>query len=490
MKEFVKSRNERKSETGVALLIAIFVLLLVSVVAICLIVSSGTETSLGGNYRSSTAAYYAALAGLQEGRGRISSKNPNYLGPLLGGPGPLALGQAIYIENPVAGEDVLAVYPDTEYAAEFSGTAFNPPIVKPTPSVSNQGGIPGPPYRWVRINAVTEASLKLVIDQSSPNDSTTPLYYDGAHLNLHQIGTQVFEVTALAILPSGARANPTQKLLQYIIAPDSVPLNFGGAGGSGFASALTLVGNGVAYTGPGRGSFEVNGDDLSVSGYIPPTPGVSAIGYTNPGDSAMVAAGANPSSNYTSPTGIPSIGQVTMPSNVQTPSGLDQIVQTITQSADVVVTPPSGTGGVSLVPSSMMVPAGQPCPTTPMTMVVQGALDLDGWDHHFTGCGLLVVTGDLNIDPETSWTGIILVIGQGNVTGNRSGNGNFTGAILVAKIRDGSGNLLPDPNVGASSVQFSPGMGGNGIQYSSFWSKAALPVTNYKILAFHEIPQQ
>ena len=60
-----------RSDAGVALLISIFVVLLISIVAIALIVSSGTESALAGNYRSATAVYYAALAGLEEGRGRL-----------------------------------------------------------------------------------------------------------------------------------------------------------------------------------------------------------------------------------------------------------------------------------------------------------------------------------------------------------------------------------------------------------------------------------
>ena len=43
-----------QSQSGIALLISIFVLLLISVVCIALIVSSGTESALAGNYRSST----------------------------------------------------------------------------------------------------------------------------------------------------------------------------------------------------------------------------------------------------------------------------------------------------------------------------------------------------------------------------------------------------------------------------------------------------
>src|SRR5712664_4293054 len=69
--------RKRRREAGIALLISIFVLLLISVVAIALIVSSGTESALAGNYRSATGVYYAALGGLEEARGRLLVKDPN-----------------------------------------------------------------------------------------------------------------------------------------------------------------------------------------------------------------------------------------------------------------------------------------------------------------------------------------------------------------------------------------------------------------------------
>src|SRR5947207_4805550 len=69
-----RSNLRRRTEEGIALLISIFVLLLISVVAISLIVSSGTESALAGNYRSSTGVYYAALSGLEEARDRKSTR--------------------------------------------------------------------------------------------------------------------------------------------------------------------------------------------------------------------------------------------------------------------------------------------------------------------------------------------------------------------------------------------------------------------------------
>src|SRR5437667_226152 len=72
-----RTTRKRRQEAGIALLIAIFILLLIGVVAIALVVSSGTESALAGNYRSSTNVYYAAVAGLEEVRARLRSNNPN-----------------------------------------------------------------------------------------------------------------------------------------------------------------------------------------------------------------------------------------------------------------------------------------------------------------------------------------------------------------------------------------------------------------------------
>ncbi len=60
-----------KSERGVALFIAIFVLLLISVVALGLMLMAGTESALNSNYKSSVQAFYDAKAGAEEARGRM-----------------------------------------------------------------------------------------------------------------------------------------------------------------------------------------------------------------------------------------------------------------------------------------------------------------------------------------------------------------------------------------------------------------------------------
>src|SRR2546429_13854 len=63
----VISRKER----GIAMIIVLFSLLLLSVVGLGMMYSTNMETSINSNYRDKQTAMYAAFAGLQEGRDRI-----------------------------------------------------------------------------------------------------------------------------------------------------------------------------------------------------------------------------------------------------------------------------------------------------------------------------------------------------------------------------------------------------------------------------------
>jgi len=480
--------RRRRREAGIALLISIFILLLISVVAIALIVASGTESSLAGNYRSATGVYYAALAGLEEARGRLVPKNPNSFNNtdavFLPSPGiPLGVGQVRYVTNPVAAEDVLAANPDSEYAAEF-GSAPVPANVKTTASVSGAGGVQGPLYKWVRINAVTEFSLQLDVDfDLQPNDNTIPIYYDGAKFNTTSTGSQVLEITSFAILPNGS-----QKLLQYLVA--QVPLTFN--------AALTLDGNNVQFTAPTSSNFWVKGIDQGSAGSCNPGSSVvSAVGYTNASDSSQsnilsaIPSGPPPTGNpdlrnhYTNGIATnPNVAQVTLPANLQTVAGLNALVQSITQSADAVISGPATQSD-----STNVMPAGMSA-TNPKIVVVSGDFTINGW--HSTGYGLLLVTGKFTYDPDGSWDGIILVIGKGwmySYQGN-SGATQFQGAVFLAKTVDASNNPLPPSSPPVSPYfNFTTSSASNGIYYSSCWIQASMPTLGYKILSFHEISQ-
>jgi hypothetical protein len=503
-------RQHAGSESGSALLIAIFALLLISVIGIALLVSTGSDSALAGNYRNSMGAYYAAVAGLEEGRGRLLPHNPNFIGNTLPGfpppPGtPFDVHTVVYVTNPANGEtvnptDPANAYYDKEYVAEFpgwglSGTTVKPFVASVSPAPSASPALPGPWYKWVRINAVTEQSLNVDVDGGGINsDPTAMLYYNGIGLTTNNaMGTLALEVTALAAMP-----DKSTKLLQYVVGSYVISPNLpsAAAGPLGFPAGLTLLGNNVQYTGPGNGNFYIRGQDQCGGSNIM----VPAIGFANSGDAvgsstmANILSGATPGSNYQGAP-VQSPGPPPTPSNQSvldvtnsiqptwlTPSGLDSVMQSVTNNADVVINGNATGTTISTDAPSMSA-------SNPMTIVVNGDLDLNAW--HSTGYGLLLVTGTLYYDPDASWEGLVLVIGQGNFVSTKHGTGGIDGAVVLAKTRDGAGNLLS--SLGAASYSQTGGTNsGYGINYNSCWISgrygAQGPLT-YKVLSFREITQ-
>jgi hypothetical protein len=502
----VRARRQiqtKRTEEGVALLISIFILLLISVVAIALIVSSGTESALAGNYRSATGVYYAALAGLEEARGRLMRNNPDYVinadANFLPPPGtPLNVGDIRYIlnPNPALNENmgnVLTIYLDNDYPSEFPARPNSTRVIASV-SPNNAQGIPGPLYKWVRINAVSEQWLRQGLGQDvAPFDGridSTPLFYDGTSLtDTPSSGSQVLEITSLAVLPNGSR-----KLLQYLIAPGPIAL-------PPFLAALTLSGspgNAVTFHAPASNSlYSIKGVDQDCSGNLTGSK-YPAIGVLTNGNSdiAHVTNGI-PSAYRTNYTGLnpaPDVENLnntspSFPASLQIPSQLDAMAQSIIQNADaVVITPtPSGTPPyLGTATGAALTPLGMSS-TNPLTVVVNGNLDISNWSND--GYGLLLVTGTFTYDPDTNWNGIILVIGQGIVNGSHQQYKEINGAMLVAQTRDLNNQVLTGPNMGGASVQFDDGMQGEGIRYSACWIQKAKPKGKYQILSFHEISQ-
>jgi hypothetical protein len=473
------------------MVIALFTLMLISVVATALILMAGTETALKGNYKSAMQSFYDAKAGLEEGRGRLWARNPNSIASCLnpGGGAMMPLNQVCYILNPSPGEvvnpqDLSAAnpYADNEYLTEWnttaipSGASYNT-VISNSPIAS--ANIAGPLYKWVRITPRTESSGNIDVDGINGIDNLNPLFFDGMQQLLSTNGipvpaaSQVLTITALAVTPYGSR-----RMVQYTVA-----LAGSAAALANVSSALTLDGNGVSFTGPsggtggryGNGNFQIDGNDVNA----PPgtQSGLPAIGYTNSSDGPSVSMAATPPGNYLSPAGVPNVGIVSLPPILQTPGGLQTLVNSITQSADLVLSPPSGTAAdQNSLPSAMSA-------SNPMIVVVNGDFNLHGYG---TGYGLLLVTGTLDYDPDASWNGVILVIGQGTFTSSRRGVGVINGAVFVAQTLDASGNLLA--NLGYSS--FTQTGGGSGIQYSSNWVKATQALMTYQVLSFREIQQK
>jgi hypothetical protein len=483
MKRDCKTR--RRSQDGIALLIAIFVLLLISVVAIALLVSSGTETALGANYRTSSSVYYAALAGLEEARGRLLPRNPNYFGNSVVPPN-FPLGQTVYVINRLSGDNIAPwdqsnSFYDKEYVTEFGVEASAVSSWQSVYSIwdNNSLTVPGPIFKWVRINAASEQSLFLQVNSSGY--STSPaIYYDPFHLNNAGLAwpslvvgptatsAQALEITAMASLPTGSK-----KILQYLVAPIAVNLTF--------PAALTLNGYSDSFTGPNHNAFHIDGVDTgdpacSASGFPFKVP---AIWVPDSSDVTTVLSGipSSKQSNYTGSTPPASVSHLggSLPTGLQTPQGLDAYIQSFAPYADVRLAGPADQTGL---------PGGM-SPSNPMSVFVQGDFNLTGG---FTGYGLLIVTGNFTYTSDSSWNGLVMVVGQGSVSASSNLTlGAFNGAMFIAQTRDTSGVVLAGPTLGSAS--FSNTGRGNGILYNCALINMAEATLTYKILSFHEIRQ-
>ncbi len=489
----MKRKANRKQQRGVALFIAIFALLLISAVALALMTMAGTESSLNSNYKSSVQAFYDAKAGIEEGRGRLWSAHPNFIGPLLSNPvgSPMPLGNVVYILNPSGAEvvnptDMTNAYADTQYTKEW-GT--NPPTATTTPtaSVSTQAGVPGPQFKWVRITPVTEKSLGIDVNGDGALDNLNALYYDGTQqfrgdqVPVGSTPFQVFEVTALAVTPTGS-----QRMVQYTTSVNTLNLSF--------PSPLTFDGPVPVYNAPNSNPFSMNGNDRSGSN---PMPGCTvpvqaakpAVGVTSAADIAIAEANipGNRLDHYLG-AGVttPSISNVagSLPANEQSVTSLNKLVASIAKVADNTLTGPVNnlTAAQLGTASNPQITIVQADPNVPGST---GDLTLTG---NNTGYGILVVTGNLTFSGNNGWRGIILVIGQGTVQENGGGNNEFDGAVLVAKTLTPPPNAQPLPTLGTPVLNWNGG-GGDGVYYDSCWINNASKGLTYKVLSFREVSQ-
>src|ERR1700738_317579 len=330
MRQGQTQKSRARSEVCVAIVIAIFTLMLISVVATALVLMAGTESAIKGNYKSAMHAFYDAKAGLEEARGRLWSGNPNSIASCVFPPpsAMMPMHRVCYIVNPSTNEVVNPLdlsannpYADSEYKQEWGIPVTDAIVQVQQPFTTSTSVIPkagvggtdiaGPLYKWVRITPRTEFSGNIDVDGNhTPNtlDNLNPLFYDGTQQLLSSgnpvLGAgQVLTVTALAVTPYGSR-----RMGQYTVAPDPAFA----AAFSTFPSALTLDGNGVSFKGPGQqGSgnsgnsnnactsgnsghsgnssiFQIVGNDMDQPSGIP------AIGYTNSSDGTSISTAATP----------------------------------------------------------------------------------------------------------------------------------------------------------------------------------------------------
>src|SRR5512146_2872522 len=101
--------HQPRGERGVALLVALFALLLLSARGLGMMYSADTETSINTNYKDKQAAIYAANSGLEEAKDRLLAQTGDITPP--NGTPSLTAQNVIYLINPSASENFSNIQP-------------------------------------------------------------------------------------------------------------------------------------------------------------------------------------------------------------------------------------------------------------------------------------------------------------------------------------------------------------------------------------------
>ncbi len=103
----IKSVNRLKKQKGIALIVALLALVLLSAIGVGLMFMADTENSINNNYRDAQKAYFAARAGAENVRLLLAPGGPlNAPAQALTMPSSALPTGVIYVKNPTSGEAI------------------------------------------------------------------------------------------------------------------------------------------------------------------------------------------------------------------------------------------------------------------------------------------------------------------------------------------------------------------------------------------------
>ena len=340
---------KNKRERGVALLFAIFTLLLISAIAASLVFMTNTETSVNSNYRAERLSAFSAKSGMEEIRDRMAlpAANPQSLlnllpgvlagNPFLPGVFPPAPNSVLYVVNEGAAPGTVQPwvagnkYMDDELCHDFAGIQMPQPApdvrctTPPTAAMLVAGETAAAPatstYPWAGTSAaMTYKWVRVTLKQSGSNQSypvnagslATQACWNGSNellVNAPDLicqdnidpnfplvvppviksATPVYMITALAVSSTGT----TRKMVQAEVAqPPAQPFNYGLYATSPVCPALTFSGGGNSN--PATDSYNSkngnygNGNQFNTGGSVGAIGGVSLNGHSQIGGNVGV----------------------------------------------------------------------------------------------------------------------------------------------------------------------------------------------------------
>ena len=506
----MRTRNNRR-ERGIALLAVLLALLLISAISLGMMYMANAETSVNDNYKDTQTAFFSVRAGLEEMRDRMrtNSVSPVNLPAVM----PPGANSILYITNPAAAEVIApATFGTAYFDDELCHENFTPGMLATSYSNPCTAAGAAPPgsanyvasfapftgtasalkYKWVRLTLKQNGSVGTAATQWV--DSTQ---LPGSMVCWDAMNNREVAVTALGF-PTCAAANVAGLNLEptYLVTSLAITLRgtrrigqyeVAGLNISPPPAALALDGPAAVFNpAPNSSQYFANGVDTGPGGYTGPgtcTGAAATVPAVSVGDNTGITdlqstIPSNRYANYTGTGGTPSIvnagptGSHQLSGQWLSPVQLNNMVSNLANAADVAYS--CGIGA----PCNGAGPYGTDA--APQITYVNGDFNFGS----SSGSGVLIVTGTLNITGNSSFNGLILVIGQGMITEQGGGNGQFNGSVFLAKTNSSTSPYSTLASLATPVIQWNGG-GTNGIQYNSCWANVGNNM-HYLVVASRE----
>ena len=429
-----KGKSAAVNQQGSALVIVMFSLLIISTIGLSLAFSIEKDVNSSGNELLANQAYYAAESGLEDALDVIrgnrcpSDSTDNCANTAL------------------SSNQINLILASTASTSNKSGDAVTYPRLS----------------RWLSYSSLDQNGVVVL----NPNQSVNHrLSYQ---LRIEQVGQDV-QIVSTGYAPLGARRTLKMRLTDS--AGSITQYNLGN-----IPAVITLLGDNPSGTAGNSAAHSLTGTDC-VAGEEKPILG--AVGATNALHLWQNSFNGNKTNTWD--TTLPVSGITGVAVDISTPNVAMHVTGQVpfnnsATNARAFIAAMTKVA-TTVVENGYSMPSGALGTTSaPKVVVAKGDLTL-----HSGGAGILIVQGDLTLNGNFSYDGLIFVLGTGQVRRNGGGNGEIRGGILVGAFTSDS----PTFNL---SAEVDTGGGGNSlIRYcSDAINKAIAAIPSLSVKSYAE----
>jgi len=434
--------TREKGEQGIALMVAMFALLTLTLIGLAMLTRATTEVLINDNFKRAKTNYFTAEAGTEEARFRLT--------PLAAGnridtafSDVTASTRVVYIRANASfdptNQSASNRYRDSEYSSiatrDAGGTqsTVTSTIYGQTPTYYTSIMTGTVPFAWIKVTRKTETLAGQNVDADGANQNTSVYYgptlatgvvsqyVKDAASALTRDQTQsnpVYLLTAMSLDGTGAQ----RKIQTEVVVPPPISANAAvdSYQNVDFSGNLAISGNDECH--PGNTSYSVYGvssagtiDNLNgpqtVTGADPPPPALPGSPSLCPGCawSWDVPTMINQYKNN------PLFKSITDPSTGVSCSG----------------SPVSCSGSNAKLGTPPNIPPPGTPTNTPVPQFYYSPGDLHLTANNTKGYGILIVDGDIDFNGGVYFEGIIIAKGTFNFTGGGGNSVNIRGAVIA-----------------------------------------------------------